>query len=105
MLQDFTICINTDFVFGRDAQRKVGEKLTGLGVKKVLIHHDNGKFLYDTNLLEDLQKDLDSFGIAYTELGGVLPNPRLTLVYQGIELVKREEIDFVLAIGGGSVID
>ena len=105
MLQDFTICINTDFVFGRDAQRKVGEKLTGLGVKKVLIHHDNGKFLYDTNLLEDLQKDLDSFGIAYTELGGVLPNPRLTLVYQGIERVKREEIDFVLAIGGGSVID
>lgn len=105
MLRDFTICINTDFVFGKDAERKVGEKLEKLGVKKVLIHHDNGKFLYDTNLLDTLKKDLEHCGIQHAELGGVLPNPRLTLVQEGIELARKEGVDFVLAIGGGSVID
>lgn len=105
MLQNFEICIGTKFVFGKDAQKKVGSELSAMGIRKVLIHHDNGKFLYDTGLLEDLKKDLKDHGIAFVELGGVLPNPRLTLVYEGIRLVRDESVDFVLAIGGGSVID
>ena len=54
MLQNFEICIGTKFVFGKDAQKKAGAELSAMGIKKVLIHHDNGKFLYDTGLLEDL---------------------------------------------------
>jgi len=105
MLQDFNICIGTNFIFGRDAQKRVGAELAKLKVKKVLIHHDNGKFLYDTGLLNELRNDLSECGIQSVELGGVLPNPRLTLVYEGILLAKSENVDFVIAIGGGSVID
>ena len=74
-------------------------------MKKVLIHHDNGQYLYDTGLLQAVCDQLTANGIAHAELGGVLPNPRLSLVREGIELAKREGIDLVLAIGGGSVID
>lgn len=105
MLQDFDICIHTHFVFGKDAQSQVGTELKKMGVKKVLIHHDNGKFLYDTGLLDHIKAQLGQEGIACLELGGVLPNPRLSLVRQGIELAKEEQADMVLAIGGGSVID
>ena len=93
MLQDFDICINTRFVFGRDAQEKIGSNFKEMGVKKVLIHHDNGKFLYDTGLLDDIKKQLADNGIESVELGGVLPNPRLSLVREGIELVKKEKAD------------
>ncbi len=105
MLQDFNICINTQFVFGKDAHKQVGEELKKREIKKVLIHHDNGKFLYDTGLLETVRKKLEEVGIQTLELGGVLPNPRLSLVREGIEIAKREGVDFILAIGGGSVID
>lgn len=71
----------------------------------MLIHHDNGKFLYDTGLLSDIVSQLNMEGIQTSELGGVLPNPRLSLVREGIARVKQEKIDFILAIGGGSVID
>lgn len=105
MLQDFNICINTQFVFGKDAHRQVGKELKQRKIKKVMIHHDNGRFLYDTGLLEDIKEDLKEEGIQSFELGGVLPNPRLSLVREGIAYVKQEGIDFILAIGGGSVID
>lgn len=105
MLQDFNICINTQFVFGKDVHKQVGKELKKREIKKVLIHHDDGKFLYDTGLLETVKKELEEEGIQTLELGGVLPNPRLSLVREGIEIAKREGVDFVLAIGGGSVID
>lgn len=105
MLQDFNICINTNFIFGRDAHKKAGQELERAGVKTVLIHHDNGPFLYADHLLDGIKEDLKSHGIQAFELGGVKPNPRLSLVYEGIELVRREKITFILAIGGGSVID
>lgn len=105
MLCDFDICIQTRFVFGKDAEKKIGRILKNNGTKKILIHHDNGKYLYDTGLLEELQSQLEENEIAYIELGGVLPNPRLSLVREGIELVKREQVDLILAVGGGSVID
>lgn len=105
MLQDFNICINTNFVFGKDAQNQIGSKLKQMGIQKVLIHHDNGKFLYDGGLLDRIKKQLSQEGIESLELGGVLPNPRLSLVREGIYLAKKEQVDMVLAIGGGSVID
>lgn len=105
MLQDFNICIDTKFVFGKDAQNQIGRELKQMGIHKVLIHHDNGKFLYDTGLLEQVDKLLKQEGIETLELGGVLPNPRLPLVREGISLAKEEQVDLVLAIGGGSVID
>lgn len=105
MLQDFNICIDTKFVFGKDAQNQIGRELKQMGIHKVLIHHDNGKFLYDTGLLEQVEKLLEQEGIETLELGGVLPNPRLSLVREGIALAKKEQVDLVLAIGGGSVID
>lgn len=105
MLLDFNICINTKFIFGKDAQDQVGSELKKRKVKKVFIHHDNGKFLQDTGLLEQVQKSLEQAGMESFMLGGVLPNPRLSLVREGIELVKKENADMILAIGGGSVID
>ena len=105
MLQDFNICIDTKFVFGKDAQNQIGRELKQMGIHKVLIHHDNGKFLYDTGLLEQVEKLLEQEGIETLELGGGQPNPRLSLVREGIALAKKEQVDLVLAIGGGSVID
>lgn len=105
MLQDFNICINTNFVFGKDALNQIGSKLKQMGIQKALIHHDNGKFLYDGGLLDRIKKQLSQEGIESLELGGVLPNPRLSLVREGIYLAKKEQVDMVLAIGGGSVID
>lgn len=105
MLTDFKICINTEFIFGRDAHQRVGEELKRAGVKRLLIHHDNGPFLYQDQLLERIKEELKAHDIEYAELGGVKPNPRLSLVYEGIELARKESVDFVLAIGGGSVID
>lgn len=105
MLQDFDISIGTQFVFGKDAQNKIGKELNKKCVKKVLIHHDNGQFLYDTGLLESIIEDLTNHGIKSVELGGVLPNPRLSLVRSGVDLARKENVDFILAIGGGSVID
>lgn len=105
MLADFNICIDTKFVFGKDAQNQIGSELKRMGIHNVLIHHDNGKFLYDTGLLKEVKKQLDQEGIKSLELGGVLPNPRLSLVREGIALAKKEDVDMILAIGGGSVID
>lgn len=105
MLYDFNLCINTKFVFGKNSLEQIGLNLKNMGIKKVLIHYDNGKFLYDTGLLDNIKENLKSENIESIELGGVLPNPRLSLVRKGIKLAKKENIDMVLAIGGGSVID
>ena len=105
MLQDFSICIQTKFVFGKNAAAQTAREIKLFGAKNVLIHHDGGKFLYDTGLLAEIENQLKAEGIRIAELGGVLPNPRLSLVREGIRLAKKEQIDFILAIGGGSVID
>lgn len=105
MMHDFDFCVNTNFIFGHGVQGRAGEELARLGAKKVLIHHDNGGFLYSTGLLDALVKDMADHGIQALELGGVKPNPRLSLVYEGIELARKEQVDFIFAIGGGSVID
>lgn len=85
-MRDFTICIGTTFVFGRDAETKVGDELGAKGVSRVLIHHDGGAYLETSGLLDAVRRSLGRAGISYTELGGVKPNPRLTLVREGIAI-------------------
>lgn len=105
MLNNFEFCVGTNFIFGKNAHDRVGLELHKLNIDSVLIHHDNGPYLNNNNLLANIKKDLNEYGIKIYELGGVLPNPRLSLVYEGVQLVKKEGISFILAIGGGSVID
>ncbi len=94
----------TKVVFGKDTEKQVGELVKEQGCKKVLIHYGGGSVVR-SGLLDRVKSSLDEQGIAYIELGGAVPNPRLGLVYQGIELSKKEGIDFILAVGGGSAID
>lgn len=105
MIKDFDLHIGTAFVFGRDAERRVGGELAARGVRRVLIHHDGGAYLEASGLLEAVRHSLDDAGLTHVELGGVQPNPRLGLVREGIALAHSERVDAIVAIGGGSVID
>lgn len=103
-MNSFNYYTPTKVIFGRGAQDKVGEMVRAQGCKRVLIHYGMGS-VKRSGLLDSVKSSLDAENIAYTELGGVVPNPRLSLVYKGIELVKSEGVDFILAVGGGSAID
>ena len=103
-MKDFTYCLPTRFVFGHGAEKKAGEELAALGAKHVLIHYGGGSAV-KSGLIGRLTEDLEAHGIKVTAIGGAKPNPRDTEVYRGIELVKSEGIDFILAVGGGSAID
>lgn len=103
-MQDFDFCIPTRFVFGKDTHKKAGEVIASLGKKKVLVTY-GGTFLQETGLLDEILNNLKASGLEVVELDGVLPNPRLSLVYKGIEICRRENVDILLAIGGGSTID
>ena len=91
-------------LFGRDTELKVAEMIRLFGGTKVLIHYGGGSVVR-SGLMRRVTDTLDAAGIAYVMLGGAVPNPRLSLVYEGIELCKREGVDFLLAVGGGSAID
>ena len=103
-MQNFEIYNPTYFVFGRGTQSRAGELVRRFGGHKALIHYGGGSVVR-SGLLAEIEKSLDSAGIPYVTLGGVKPNPRSGLVYEGIELCKREKVDFVLGVGGGSAID
>ncbi|MDD2295246.1 MAG: iron-containing alcohol dehydrogenase [Eubacteriales bacterium] len=94
----------TKVVFGKDTDLEIGALVKGEGCKKVLIHYGS-RSAEESGLLDRVRGALSSEGIEYAELGGVVPNPRLSKVYEGIDLCKRERVDFILAVGGGSVID
>lgn len=81
----------------------MGEYVKKYHGAKVLIHYGGGSVIR-TGLLERIKKSLDQEGIAHIELGGVVPNPHLSKVYEGIELCRKEKVDFLLAVGGGSMI-
>lgn len=101
---NFTYYTPTMVVFGRGAEEQTGALVRAQGCKKALIHYGGGSAVR-SGLLGRVKASLDQAGVAYTELGGVVPNPRLSLVYRGIELCRKEGVDFILAVGGGSVID
>ena len=104
MIEDFTYYAPTKVVFGRGAENKTGELVAELGCKKILLHYGGGS-AERTGLLGRIRASLREAGAGFVELGGVVPNPRLLLVREGIELCRREGVDFILAVGGGSVID
>lgn len=93
----------TEIIFGKQTENRVGEKVKQHG-KKVLFHY-GGSSIKKSGLYEKIIASLTDSNIDYIELGGVVPNPRLSLVRQGTALCKKEKIDFILAVGGGSVID
>lgn len=103
-MRNFTFYSPTYFVFGKETENDVAKYVKRFGGSKVLIHYGGGS-VKKTGLLDRVIHSLKSAQIPYVELGGVMPNPRSGLVYQGIDLCKDEGIDFILAVGGGSTID
>lgn len=103
-MNDFVYYTPTKVIFGKDKENEVGIELKKAGATKVLVHYGTGSVIR-SGLLDKVRTSLNEAGIPFAELGGVVPNPRLSLVYQGIELGRREKIDFILAVGGGSVLD
>ena len=103
-MNNFNFYSPTEFVFGKDRENECGTYVKKFGGSKVLIHY-GGNSAKKSGLLDRVKKSLENSGIAYCELGGVQPNPRDGLVYKGIELCRKENIDFILAVGGGSAID
>lgn len=101
---DFQYYTPTKVIFGRDGEKRAAELVRAFGGKKVLIHYGMGSVVR-SGLLKRVSDMLDAAGIESVTLGGAVPNPRLGLVYEGIELCKRENVDFILAVGGGSAID
>ncbi len=103
-MNNFTFYSPTKFVFGKDTEAQAGALVKEFGGSKVLLHF-GGKSAEKSGLLGRVRDSLKEAGIAFVELGGVHPNPLDDLVYEGIDLCKKEGVDFILAVGGGSVID
>lgn len=101
---DFNYYAPTQVVFGKDSESQIGSLVKKYGGTKVLLHY-GGQSARRSGLLDAVKASLAESGIAFVELGGVVPNPRVSLVRTGIELCRREQVDFILAVGGGSVID
>ena len=94
----------TKVVFGKGTENRVAELVKEFGGNKLLVHYGGGS-VQRSGLLDKVLNLLQENHIDYVTLGGVVPNPRLSLVYEGIRLCKEEGVDFILAVGGGSVID
>ena len=103
-MYNFEYYTPTFIEFGKKSEEKVAQLIKEQNGKKVLIHY-GGHSAKKSGLIDKIEKLLTEENIPYVELGGVVPNPRLSLVYKGIELAKKENVDFILAVGGGSVID
>lgn len=103
-MDSFEFYSPTRFVFGLAAERKTGELIRNCGGTKVLLHFGGGS-VKRNGVYDKVVASLEAAGVAYVALGGVQPNPRSELVREGIDLCRREKVDFVLAVGGGSVID
>ena len=94
----------TRVIFGKETENQTGQLIKKAGGSRVLIHF-GGQSAIRSGLIDRIKKSLDDAGIWHTELGGVVPNPRMEKVQEGITLGKDSRIDFILAVGGGSVID
>ncbi|MBO5195236.1 MAG: iron-containing alcohol dehydrogenase [Bacteroidales bacterium] len=103
-MNNFVFCSPTEFVFGKGTEERTGELVRKYGAEKVMIVYGGGSVVR-SGLLRRVEATLDAAGIPYVELSGVQPNPIDLKVYEGIELARRENVDFMLAVGGGSVID
>ena len=103
-MNNFTFYSPTYFAFGKDTENEAGHYVKRFGGSKVLIHYGGGSVVR-SGLLDRVKASLTKENITFVELGGVQPNPRSGLVYEGIDLCRKEGVDFILAVGGGSVID
>ena len=101
---DFKYFTPTKVVFGKNTEAQVADLIKEFGGTKILIHYGGGSVIR-SGLLKRVTDTLDAAGISYVTLGGAVPNPHLGLVYEGIELCKKENVDFLLAVGGGSAIE
>lgn len=99
-MENFQYCLPTKYIFGQGVSSKVGQTISSLGYKKVLIVYGGGSAVR-SGLISSIKEQLASFSIGYTLLGGVKPNPRADLVYEGIEIARKEKVDFILPVGGG----
>jgi hypothetical protein len=104
MMKDFNFYAPTRVVFGRESEARLPELVKQYGATKVLVHYGGGS-ARRSGLLDKVEQMLREAGIDFVELGGVVPNPLLSKVREGIDLCRREDVDFILAVGGGSVID
>ena len=103
-MNNFNFYSPTEFVFGKDREVECGEYVIKHGGSKVLLHYGSSS-AKKSGLLNRVKKSLQDKGVSFVELGGVQPNPHDSLVYTGIDLCRKEQVDFILAIGGGSAID
>lgn len=103
-MQNFDYHNHTRYVFGPGEHRNLGTLLRPYVRSRVLLHYGGGSIIR-SGLLDTVRQSLNNAGIDFVELGGVKPNPSITLVREGIELCRSKEVDLVLAVGGGSVID
>jgi len=101
---NFEFLSPTKIIFGKDTEHSVGAVISGYNPKKVLLHYGTGS-IKKNGLHDRVISSLTKADISYSELGGALPNPRLSLVRDGIKLCRDEGVDFILAVGGGSAID
>lgn len=103
-MNNFNFYSPTHYYFGKDTEMQTGAAVKLAGGSKVLIHYGGGSVI-KSGLLDRVKKSLDAEGIKYVELGGVESNPKSSMVRKGIELARKENVDFLLAVGGGSSID
>lgn len=103
-MQNFEFQCATKMIFGKDTELRVGEELKKNGATRVLFVY-GGSSIKRSGLYDRVVKSLEEAGLWFAELPGVVPNPRVSLVRKGIEICRQEKIDFLLAVGGGSVID
>ena len=103
-MENFDFYAPTYFAFGKGKEKEVGALVKKFGGSKVLLHYGGGS-IKTNGVYDAVVKSLNEADIPFVELGGVKPNPRSSLVYEGIELCRKEKVDFILAVGGGSAID
>lgn len=103
-MKSFQWSFDTNIIFGKNSEDRVGEECSKYS-NRILILCNNSKYIKDSNLIGRVKKSLDKSKVKYLELSGIVPNPTIDKVREGIELCKKNDIDFILAIGGGSIID
>ena len=101
---NFEFSTPTKIIFGKGTHGEVGKEIKERGFHKVLIHY-GGTFLEENGVLDTVHESLRDAGLEYIDFDGVIPNPKLKRAQEGVKICQRENVDFILAIGGGSAID
>lgn len=101
---DFTYHTPTKVIFGKESHKKVGEIIKNYGYKKIMMQYGKGS-IKKSGLFNEIMSSLKENGIEVVEMGGVEPNPKLSFVKKAIEIARKENVEMILAVGGGSAID